>query len=305
MIASKKLASPAFLPTTHRRPAPIVVRDFSETGTTAHPDFDHYCCNGQTGIVQTLLDANRKPVNAGTDAAPIPMTTGKTAFDQWYRDVPGVNQTFIYTLTLLQNATTNTTYVMNSDKDEPWYDRCGFFPLDTTPKIDPNTGKPSTYTDGGFPGRICTAYDSAGFGDESASHNFGFTSELRYWFQYQGGESLKFTGDDDVWVFINGTLGVDLGGVHNRAAGTLVLDAANGTGQVGYGEPPWSWATVDFKLTLGSVYEVVVFQAERWCCGSNYMLTLANFIAGRGTCAHLWQRRRDFLRGVRQRRQQQ
>ena len=32
------------------------------------------------------------------------------------------------------------------------------------------------------------------------------------------------------------------------------------------------------------LYEVVVFQAERWCCGSNYMLTLANFIAGKTTC---------------------
>ena len=261
---------------------PIVVRDFSETGTTAHPDFGHYCCNLQKGIVQPLLDANRKPVYSGTDAVPIAETSGKTAFDQWYRDVTGVNQTFYHTLTLLQNTTANSTFAMNSDTDQPWYDRCGFFPLDTTPKIDSNTGNVYTYTDFN---RTCTAYDSVGFGDEWLNHNFGFTSELRYWFQYQGGESLKFTGDDDVWVFINGTLAIDIGGVHPRSAAGVVLDAANGTGQVGDGDPPWPpLTTVDFKLTLGSVYEVVVFQAERWCCGSNYMLTLANFLAGRGTC---------------------
>jgi hypothetical protein len=27
-----------------------------------------------------------------------------------------------------------------------------------------------------------------------------------------------------------------------------------------------------------------VLQAERWCCGSNYMLTLANFIGGKSQC---------------------
>ena len=51
-----------------------------------------------------------------------------------------------------------------------------------------------------------------------------------------------------------------------------------------YGEPPSSYSTVDLKMTLGSVYEVVVLQAERWCCGSNYMLTLANFIGGKSQC---------------------
>jgi len=267
---------------------PMVVRDFAGyhdgSPPTGHPDFSHYCCAEQKGITTSTLDATRKPVYAGTDAAPIAMTTGKTTFDQWYRDVSGTNYTFYQTLTLLQDATTSTTYAMNSDTDEPWYPRCGFFPVDSTPLVDTNTGLVSTYTDGAFPGRVCTAYDGLGFGREWLNHNYGFTSELRYFFQYQGSENLKFTGDDDVWVFVNGILAVDLGGVHNRAASTVILDAANGTGQVGYGEPPGSYTTIDFKLAIGKVYEVVVFQAERWCCGSNYMLTLANFIAGRSQC---------------------
>jgi len=264
---------------------PLIVRDFQGHGATGgHPDFGSYCCNEQKGIVQALLDVNRKPVYAGTDAAPIAMTTGKTSFDQWYRDVPGTNFTFHQSLTLLQNAATQTTYTMNSDTDQPWYPRCGFYPLDTTPKIDTNTGLPATYTDGAFPGRICSAYDSAGYGDEWLNHNYGFTSELRYWFQYQGGENLTFTGDDDVWVFVNGTLTVDLGGVHNRAVASVIFDASNGTGRVGYGDVPSTYTTIDLKMAKGSAYEVVVFQAERWCCGSNYMLSLANFLAGASKC---------------------
>ena len=264
---------------------PVIVRDFQGWSNGAgHPDFGHYCCNEQKGIVQPLLDANRKPVYAGTDSLPINMTHGKTSFDQWYRDVAGVNQSFHQNLTLRQNPTDKTTYAMNSSTDSPWNARCGFFPLDTTPKIDTNTGLVATYTDGAFPGQICTAYDSVGFGDEWLNHNYGFTSELRYWFQYRGGENLKFTGDDDVWVFVNGTLAVDLGGVHDRAVASVILDGSNGTGRVGYGDAPQSYTTVDFKLTRGNVYEVVVFQAERWCCGSNYMLTLANFLAGASKC---------------------
>ena len=72
--------------------------------------------------------------------------------------------------------------------------------------------------------------------------------------------------------------------MHNRAVATIILDAANGTGQVTYPNSQKPSATIDFKLTIGHLYEAVVFQAERWCCGSNYMLTLANFVAGRSQC---------------------
>jgi hypothetical protein len=73
-------------------------------------------------------------------------------------------------------------------------------------------------------------------------------------------------------------------GIHNRAVANVVIDASNGTAQVTYPNNSSLNTTVDLKLTIGSVYEVVVFQAERWCCGSNYMLTLANFLAGKSQC---------------------
>lgn len=275
---------------------PIIARDFESyaegTPSTGHPDFGHYCCDDSLqkgkGVLRATLDANHRPVWAGPDPVPDPtqiMFTGKTYFDQWYRDVSGVNQTFYDKLTLLQNSTSKTTYSMNSDTDEPWYDRCGFFPLDSNnPLLDQNTGKEVTYTDSAYPGRTCHAHQGRGFGNGWANHNYSFTTELRYWFQYQGTEKLRFTGDDDVWVFINGTLTVEMPGIHNRSVGMVILDASNGTAQIGYGETPSSYSAVDLKLTVGSVYEVVVLQAERWCCGSNYMLTLANFIGGSSQC---------------------
>jgi fibro-slime domain-containing protein len=282
---------------------PIISRDFQDyspnsTPPIGHPDFGHYCCDDSLqrakGVVRSTLDANHKPVWAGPDQDPIPemdakqlMFTGKKEFDQWYHDDSTVNRTIYSSLTLLQDATNKTTYAMNSDTDQPWYDLCGFFPLDdlTKPKIDQNTGKRVIYTETrNNVTTTCYAYEGLGFGNGWANHNFSHATELHYWFQYQGGENLKFTSDKDGWVFINGTLTVEMPGIHNRAVGTVILDAANGKAQVGYGEPPRAYTTVDLNLAIGSVYEVDVFHAERWCCGSNLMVTLANPLAGRSEC---------------------
>jgi fibro-slime domain-containing protein len=172
----------------------------------------------------------------GADGKPVyagsannPTTTNQANFDQWYRDVANVNQTILQTLTFAQ--------LMSGAYR---YDNSNFFPL-----------------------------DGLAWGNEGNNHNFHFTSEVRYWFTYQGGESLDFTGDDDVWVFVNKQLAVDLGGVHGAQSAGIVLDAAKAT---------------QFNLVVGQVYEIVVFQAERHTTQSNYRLTLGKFAKGTSEC---------------------
>ncbi|MEI9940633.1 MAG: fibro-slime domain-containing protein [Pseudomonadota bacterium] len=81
-------------------------------------------------------------------------------------------------------------------------------------------------------------------------HDFSFTTHVQYWFQYHADKAatLAFTGDDDVWVFINNTLAVDLGGLHVPLDGSVTINATT---------------AATFGLKDGGVYKISVFHAER------------------------------------------
>lgn len=194
------------------------VRDFS----ISYPDFES-AIGSEKEILESTLGANGKPVYniavKGLTGGSSPTTTGKANFDQWYNDVPGTNHTFTTTLTANETFAGSSIFT---------YANAAYFPVN---------GK--------------------GFGDEGLSTNFAFTSEIHTSFTYQGGEKLDFTGDEDVWVFINGVLAIDLGGVHPPESDSVSLDTDAAT----------------LGITVGGTYDLDIFQAERHTDGSTFNFT--------------------------------
>ena len=239
------LVTPA-APTT--LPVSIVYRDFRGFDlTNGHPDFEH--ANGDDpGIVTDTLGSDHKPVYASSTTTAT--THGAVAFQSWYRDTIDVNMTYAEQLVL--SRTPAGTYV---------YANTAFFPLDGRGFVGAGT-EPSRKDDKGV------------------LHNFSFTSELRYWFDFKGGEALTFLGDDDVWVFINNKRAVDIGGVHNAESKTVTLDDITAA-TLGLSKP----ANPDDPNAQLSTYEVALFQAERHTQRSQYTLTLKGFNAKHSQCS--------------------
>ncbi len=245
------------------------VRDFQELPDarlpssipTYHPDFNTFGGCPATGYVDAVIQTNgtmdtaifpndnRNPKLINAQAG---CFTSTARFDEWYndRDVT-VNRPFLYDLVFQRNGAGMYEYV-NSN----------FFPLDndSLPRIDPATGKPITRS---IPGGPTTTFGHENTGG-NAAHDFGFTMEFHANFTYIAStdpakqQVFTFTGDDDVWVFFNGKLAIDLGGVHSALTKTITLDAAQETA---------------LGLTNGQSYLLDFFIAERHITQSNCRIT--------------------------------
>jgi fibro-slime domain-containing protein len=150
--------------------------------------------------------------------------TNATTFGSWYNDEPAYNITIRGELPLLEDSATGLSEFSSQ----------AFFPLD-------GVGHGNT------PGQ---------------AHNFHFTTEAHVSFEYVpgSGQRLTFTGDDDLWIFVNDELAIDLGGVHAPMTMTINFDAR----------------AAELGLTAAGSYNMHIFHAERQTATSNFRLTTAN-----------------------------
>jgi len=192
---------------------PTTIRDFNAD----HPDFEGNIDGVVTGKVSNTLGGNGNPVPVFTENVAGSSFTTHANFNQWYNDVPGVNQSAAYNLNLAETAPGSGIYKFESTS---------FFPI-----------------------------DNQLLGNEGRSHNYHFTLELHNAFTYHPNQTFSFTGDDDLWLFIDNKLVVDLGGVHGAASQSLNLNTLG--------------------LVDGQTYNFDLFFAERHTSQSNFKMTIA------------------------------
>jgi len=141
-----------------------------------------------------------------------------STFDQWYNTVANINQEI-----------------------------AGELPL----ALDPASGDSIFDTNAFFP------IDGQGFGNTAGQqHNYHFTTEIHVKFKYEAGQRFTFRGDDDLWIFVNGKLALDVGGQHQALKGTIDFDAQ----------------AAILGIAAGSSYPMDIFHAERQTSESNFRI---------------------------------
>lgn len=218
-------------------------RDFGNTYDGSDAADDNVKCPGLVrGIVEPILGPTGVPIKSAT--SPVECTALNN-LSNWF--LPQ----------LITGTYTNATCYdlpLHMDDEGFWLADIaadsarqiqGFFPLDSFNFLDPAQTIPNP------------KYGVDGLGSDvdgvrMSNHNYYFTMHINATFVYVPGQYFEFRGDDDVWVFINNKLVVDLGGVHGPEPGSVDLDTLG--------------------LTPGTTYPFHIFFAERNCCGSNFKM---------------------------------
>ncbi|MDO4978700.1 MAG: fibro-slime domain-containing protein [Candidatus Saccharibacteria bacterium] len=215
---------------------------------------------GQTGLQQGVLKNH-----LGVDGLPIPTytslaettaagftyrTRGITGHDpvlptdnfyQWFHEVPGKSYRYDK-LTSFRRLANQNKYV---------YGGTHIFPLDDIIFKDVAQG----------------SYEYQG-------HNYSFTAHLSVPMRMNltGNEVFEFSGDDDVWVFLNGHLILDIGGTHQALPGNFRVNKDGTVTSTVADEEP---VTIHTNLHVGEVVNLDFFYAERNTVESNTLITIS------------------------------
>ena len=195
---------------TNGDPVNGVSADFGSGGCGGSNAKDEQNRGYMAGMVEPTLGANGVPVRATNFPENCKITDH---LNQWFlpeviAEKNGVSYTNATCRSIELVLDTAGFWLGQKDQNSP---EGGLFLLDDFEFLDAEKTIVNPYFDNFTNGR-------------NKKHNFGFTMKIQASFEYIPGQYFEFLGDDDVWVFINNRLVVDIGGQHPQAFGSVNLD---------------------------------------------------------------------------------
>lgn len=217
-----------------------IINEKNQAGTTNQDFGTSGCAQFTEGMVEDTLGPNGVPVRSKNFPANCKLSEH---LNDWFlpeviaKDASGKEYTNVTCRTLELEMDKKGFWLGQRNKKSP---EKGLFLLDDFEYLDSAKTVKNPH------------FDWISGGSTIGTHNYGFTMKIQAQFEYVKGQYFEFLGDDDVWVFINNKLVVDIGGQHEERTGSVNLD--------------------DLGLEVGKTYPFHIFYAERHKDESNFKM---------------------------------